>query len=122
MLHSSELVRPFQVVNSHRKTGRENSEKTTHRATPLNSEEPASQTSIAALPLLTYQVGETVIAYGSRTARLLILKKGAVAAISPAKIAASLRSTRSSTIRCPGRNHRSVKGISVGNNVRFGVR
>ena len=81
MLHSSELVRPFQVVNSHWETGSENSEKTTHRATPLNSEEPTSQSSIAALQLVTYQVGETVIAYGSRTARLLILKKGAVAII-----------------------------------------
>jgi CRP-like cAMP-binding protein len=81
MLHSFELVRPFQVVNSHWETGSENSEKTTHRATPLNSEEPTSQSGIAALPVVTYQVGETVIAYGSRTARLLILKKGAVAII-----------------------------------------
>ena len=37
MLHSSELVRPFQVV--HWEIGSENSEKTTHRATPFNSEE-----------------------------------------------------------------------------------
>jgi CRP-like cAMP-binding protein len=81
MLHSSELVRPFQVVNSHWETGSEHSEKTTHRATPLNSEEPTSQSSIAALPLVTYQVGETVITYGSRTARLFILKKGAVAIV-----------------------------------------
>jgi len=81
MLHSSELVRPFQVVNSHWETGSGNREKTTHRATPLNSEEPTSQSSIAALQLVTYQVGETVIAYGSRTARLLILKKGAVAIV-----------------------------------------
>jgi CRP-like cAMP-binding protein len=81
MLHFSELVRPFQVVNSHWETGSENSEKTTPRATPLNSEEPTSQSSIAALPVVTYQVGETVIAYGSRTARLLILKKGAVAIV-----------------------------------------
>jgi CRP-like cAMP-binding protein len=81
MLHSSELVRPFQVVNSHWETGSENSEKTTHRATPLNSEEPTSQSSIRALPIVTYQVGETVIAYGSKTARLLILKKGAVAIV-----------------------------------------
>jgi CRP-like cAMP-binding protein len=81
MLHSSELVRPFQVVNSPWETGSENSEKTTYRATPLNPEEPTSQSSIAALPVVTYQIGETVIAYGSRTARLLILKKGAVAII-----------------------------------------
>jgi CRP-like cAMP-binding protein len=81
MLHSSELVRPFQVVDSHWDTSGENSEKKIHRTTPLNLEEPTSQNSIAALPLVTYQPGETIIAYGSRTARLLILKKGAVAII-----------------------------------------
>ena len=78
MLHSSELVRRSQVCNSHRETGSEKREKTIHRATPLNSEKRASQSSIAALPLVTYQVGETVIADGSKSARLLILKKGAV--------------------------------------------
>ena len=81
MLHSSELVRPFQVVNSHWDTSGENSEKNIHRTTPLNSEEPTSQNSIAALPLVTYQAGETVIADGSRIARVLILKKGAIAVI-----------------------------------------
>jgi CRP/FNR family transcriptional regulator, cyclic AMP receptor protein len=81
MLHSSELVRPFQVVNAHWDTRGENSEKKTYRTTPLNSEVPTSQNSIAALPLVTYQAGETVIADGSRTARVLILKKGAVAII-----------------------------------------
>jgi hypothetical protein len=69
MLHFSELVRPFQVVNSHWETGSENSEKTIHRATPLNSEESTSQNNITALPLVTYQAGETVIIYGSKTAR-----------------------------------------------------
>ena len=81
MLHSSELVRPFQVVNAHWDTVGENGEKKIHCTTPLNSEEPTSQNSIAALPLVTYQAGETVIADGSRTARVLILKKGAVAMI-----------------------------------------
>jgi len=81
MLHSSELVRPFQVVNAHWDTVGENGEKKIHCTTPLNSEEPTSQNSIAALPLVTYQAGETVIADGSRTARVLILKKGAVAII-----------------------------------------
>jgi CRP/FNR family transcriptional regulator, cyclic AMP receptor protein len=71
MLHVPELVRPFQVVNSHWQTVSE----------PLNSEEPASQNSIAALPVVTYQAGETVIADGSRTARLFILKQGAVAIV-----------------------------------------
>jgi CRP/FNR family transcriptional regulator, cyclic AMP receptor protein len=75
MLHSSELVRPFQVVNSHWDTSGENSEKNP------NSENFTAQKIIAALPLVTYQAGETVIADGSRAARVLILKKGAVAII-----------------------------------------
>jgi CRP-like cAMP-binding protein len=33
---------------------------------------------IAALPLATYQAGETVLAAGTKTGRLLILRKGAV--------------------------------------------
>jgi CRP/FNR family transcriptional regulator, cyclic AMP receptor protein len=81
MLHSSELVHPFQVVNFHWDTRGENTEKKIHLTTPLNPEEPTSQNSIAALPLVTYQAGETVIADGSRTARVLILKKGAVVII-----------------------------------------
>ena len=36
---------------------------------------------LAALPLTTYQHGETVLAAGSKTGRLLILRKGAVAII-----------------------------------------
>jgi CRP-like cAMP-binding protein len=36
------------------------------------------QKSLATLPLVTYQAGETVIADGSRTGRLLILSKGTV--------------------------------------------
>ena len=36
------------------------------------------QNSLAMLPLVTYQAGETVIADGSRTGRLLILSKGTV--------------------------------------------
>src|SRR5262249_50736518 len=77
--HSAELVRPFQVVNSHRETG--SGKKTFYHVTPLNLEQPTSQNSIANLPLVTYQAGETVIPYGSRTARLFILKKGAVAIV-----------------------------------------
>ncbi len=71
MLHSSELARRFQVVNSPWHTSGENSDK----------EEPTSQNCIAALPLVTYRAGETVIADGSRTARVLILKTGVVAII-----------------------------------------
>jgi CRP-like cAMP-binding protein len=39
------------------------------------------QNSLATLPLVTYQAGETVIADGSRTGRLLILNKGTVAIV-----------------------------------------
>src|SRR4029077_1485668 len=41
----------------------------------------AFQNSLSTLPLTSYQVGETVIADGSRTGRLLILKKGNVAIV-----------------------------------------
>jgi CRP-like cAMP-binding protein len=47
----------------------------------LNSEEAALQSNLAALPLVTYQIGETVIVDGSRTSRLLILRKGTVAIV-----------------------------------------
>ena len=39
------------------------------------------QKSLAALPLIIYQAGETVLANGSRTDRLLILRKGSVAVV-----------------------------------------
>src|SRR5262249_2022590 len=39
------------------------------------------QHSIAALPLATYQAGETVLAAGSATGRFLILKEGAVTVV-----------------------------------------
>jgi CRP-like cAMP-binding protein len=41
----------------------------------------AFQNSLASLPVVTYQPGETVIADGSKTGRLLILKKGTVAIV-----------------------------------------
>jgi hypothetical protein len=45
----------------------------------LISGKPAFHKSLATLPLVTYQPGEMVIANGSRTGRLLILKTGSVA-------------------------------------------
>jgi len=39
------------------------------------------QKRLDALPLVTYQAGENVLTTGSRTGRLLILKKGAVAVV-----------------------------------------
>jgi len=47
----------------------------------LIPDQAAFQNSLASLPLVTYQPGETVIADGSRTGRLLILRKGAVAIV-----------------------------------------
>ena len=41
----------------------------------------ALQKTFDALPLATFQAGETVLAAGSRTGQLLILKKGAVAIV-----------------------------------------
>src|SRR5262249_8468005 len=48
---------------------------------PLIPDKAAFQNSLATLPLVTYQAGETVIADGSRTDRLLILRKGTVAVV-----------------------------------------
>src|SRR6516225_5113669 len=42
------------------------------------ADKAAFQNSLADLPLVTYQPGETVIVDGSKTGRLLILKKGNV--------------------------------------------
>jgi hypothetical protein len=47
-------------------------------AMPLIPDKAAFQNSLASLPLVTYQAGETVIADGSRTGALLILRKGTV--------------------------------------------
>jgi CRP/FNR family transcriptional regulator, cyclic AMP receptor protein len=48
---------------------------------PLIPDKAAFQNSLASLPLVTYQHGETVIAAGSKTGQLLFLKKGAVAIV-----------------------------------------
>jgi CRP-like cAMP-binding protein len=45
---------------------------------PPIPESTVFQERLAALPVATYQAGETVFAAGSRTGRLLILRKGAV--------------------------------------------
>jgi CRP/FNR family cyclic AMP-dependent transcriptional regulator len=50
-------------------------------AMPLVPDKAAFQNSLAGLPLVTYQPGETVIVDGSTTGRLLILKKGNVAVV-----------------------------------------
>ena len=81
MLHSLDLARSFQVDNAQSCIASEANDKTIEGAATFTRDKVAYQNSLAALPLVTYQIGETVIAYGSRTARLLILKKGAVAII-----------------------------------------
>ena len=45
------------------------------------ADKAAFQNSLADLPLVTYQPGETVIVDGSKTGRLLILKKGNVVVV-----------------------------------------
>jgi CRP/FNR family cyclic AMP-dependent transcriptional regulator len=54
---------------------------TLEHAMPLIPDTAIFQEKLAALPLETHKVGETVIAAGSRTGRLLILKQGAVAIV-----------------------------------------
>src|SRR5436190_3915506 len=55
--------------------------KAVQHAMHLISDVAAFQNRLDALPLTTYKIGETVLAAGSRTGRLLILKKGAVAIV-----------------------------------------
>src|SRR6516165_2492895 len=80
MLHSPDPARPFQAANTHSWVVSENSDKTIEDVTPLIRDRAIFQTifqkSFAVLPVVTYQAGETVIAEGSRTGRLLILGKG----------------------------------------------
>src|SRR5262245_49998827 len=51
---------------------------------PLLPDAAVFRERLATLPLATYQAGETVLAAGSRSGRLLILKNGAVAIIKEA--------------------------------------
>ena len=71
MLHFPDLAR---VVS-------ENRDKAIEGVTALIPDKAIFQKSLAALPVATYQAGETVIAEGSRTGRLLILAKGVVAIV-----------------------------------------
>ena len=62
MLHSPDLARPFQVANTHSWAVSENSDKAIEGFTPLSPDRAIFQKSVAALPVITYQAGETVIA------------------------------------------------------------
>jgi hypothetical protein len=55
-------------------------------AMPLILDKAAFQNNLASLPLVTYQPGETVIVSGSKTGRLLILKKGNVAVVKEQRV------------------------------------
>jgi CRP-like cAMP-binding protein len=79
MLHSLDLARSFQVASAHSCIASDDNDKTIEGATPLTRDKVAFQNSLAALPLVTYQSGETVLASGTKTGRLLILRKGTVA-------------------------------------------
>ena len=81
MLHSPDLARPFQDANTHSWAVSENSDKAIAGVTPLIPDRAIFQKGLTALPVVTYQAGETVIAEGSRTGRLLILGKGTVAIV-----------------------------------------
>ena len=86
MLHSPDPARSFQVANTHSWVVSENGDKAIEAVTPLIRDraiwlQTIFQKSVAALPVVTYQAGETVIAEGSRTGRLLILTKGVVAIV-----------------------------------------
>jgi len=86
MLHPPDPARPFQVANTQSWVVSENSDKAIEGVTPLIRDraiwlQTIFQKSVAALPVVTYQAGETVIAEGSRTGRLLILAKGRVAIV-----------------------------------------
>jgi CRP/FNR family transcriptional regulator, cyclic AMP receptor protein len=78
MLYSQNPARSFESVNAHSWMVSENNDETTEGNTPL-APDIDFQNGLAALPLVTYQAGETVIASGSKTGRLLILRKGTVA-------------------------------------------
>jgi CRP-like cAMP-binding protein len=81
MLHSPDLTRPFQVADTNSWAVSENSDKAIEGVAALIPDRAIFQKGLTALPVVTYQAGETVIAEGSRTGRLLILGKGAVAIV-----------------------------------------
>src|SRR5262249_41801578 len=81
MLHSPDLARPFQLANAHWRGENEKNNKKPEGARPLICYRDIFQESLAPLPPLTYQAGQTIHPEGSRTDRLLILRKGEVAIV-----------------------------------------
>jgi CRP/FNR family transcriptional regulator, cyclic AMP receptor protein len=80
MLHALDLTRSFQAAKTPWQAVSKNDNEAIECA-PHGSAKAAFQDTLAALPIVTYEAGETVIADGSRTSRLLILKKGNVAIV-----------------------------------------
>ena len=76
MLHSLNLAPSFQSANAHSWIAGETNDATIEGAA---RDKVDFQNGLTALPLVTFQAGETVIASGSKTGRLLILRKGTVA-------------------------------------------
>jgi CRP/FNR family transcriptional regulator, cyclic AMP receptor protein len=77
MLNALDLTRPVQIAKSPWQAASKNDNETIECA-PRGSGKAAFRDTLAALPIVTYEAGETVIADGSRTGRLLILKNGTV--------------------------------------------
>jgi CRP-like cAMP-binding protein len=79
MLHSLNVAPSFQPPSAHSWIASETNDTTIEGAAPLTRDEVDFQNGLTALPLVTFQAGETVIASGSKTGRLLLLRKGTVA-------------------------------------------
>ena len=77
MLHALDLTRSFQAAKTPWQAVSKNDNEAIECA-PHGFAKAAFQGTLAALPIVTYEAGETVIADGSRTGRLLILKNGTV--------------------------------------------
>ena len=77
MLHALDLTRSVQTAKTPWQAISKNDNEAIERA-PHGSAKATFQDTLAALPIVTYNAGETVIADGSRTGRLLILKNGTV--------------------------------------------
>ncbi len=81
MLQSLNVARGREVEKICWEAASENGHKIIERPIPPISDEPTFPAKLAALPFVTYRAGETVIVDGSKTGRLLILRKGSVAIV-----------------------------------------
>ena len=77
MLDALDLTRSFQAAKTPWQAVSKNDSEAIECA-PHGFAKAAFQDTLAALPIVTYEAGEIVIADGSRTGRLLILKNGTV--------------------------------------------